>query len=84
MPPESRPSRLVGRTCDLSDTAPVWWNTVRQKDAIETFCLVDGKNFTSVRQGYSPRGVRVSRHHAPCPEDPGFGATFDSLKLERV
>jgi regulation of enolase protein 1 (concanavalin A-like superfamily) len=68
---------------DLSDTAAVWWRAVRKKTSIETWCSVDGKNFTSARQGYFVPGTKV---HAgimcAAPEGPGFEAVFDDLKLE--
>jgi len=44
---------------DLSDTAPIWWRAVRKKDSIETLCSLDGKAFTSVRQGYFPPDEKV-------------------------
>jgi regulation of enolase protein 1 (concanavalin A-like superfamily) len=70
-------------TLDLSDTAAIWWRAARKKDSIETSCSVDGKNFTSVRQGYFVPGTRV-RTGIMCaaPEGPGFEAVFDDLKLE--
>lgn len=52
---------------DLSEIAPVWWKAVRQRDAIETLCSLDGKNFTSVRQGYFPSREGRSRHHVRRP-----------------
>jgi regulation of enolase protein 1 (concanavalin A-like superfamily) len=44
---------------------------------------LDGKKFTSVRQGYfvSAVGVNVGIMCA-APEGPGFEAVFDDLKLE--
>jgi regulation of enolase protein 1 (concanavalin A-like superfamily) len=36
---------------DLSDTAEIWWRTVRKKDSVETLCSLDGQKFTSARQG---------------------------------
>jgi len=68
---------------DLSDTAPIWWRAVRQKDSIETLCSVDGKNFTSVRQGYFMPQVKVEVGViGAAPEGGGFEAVFDDLKLE--
>lgn len=70
---------------DLSDTAPVWWKAVRKKDSIETLCSLDGKNFTSVRQGYFPPGVKVEVGvMCAAPEGPGFDAVFDSVHLENA
>ena len=68
---------------DLSDTAAIWWRVVRKKDSIEALCSVDGKNFTSVRQGYFVPGAKV-RVGIMCaaPEGPGFDASFSDLKLE--
>ena len=67
---------------DLAEIAPVWWKAVRQRDAIETLCSLDGKNFTSVRQGYFPPAVKVEVGiMCAAPEGPGFEATFDSLTL---
>jgi regulation of enolase protein 1 (concanavalin A-like superfamily) len=70
---------------DLSDTAPVWWKAVRKKDSIETLCSLDGKNFTSVRQGYFPPGVKVEVGvMCAAPEGPGLDAVFDSVHLENA
>jgi regulation of enolase protein 1 (concanavalin A-like superfamily) len=68
---------------DLSETAAIWWRVVRKKDSIETSCSVDGKNFTSVRQGYFVPGAKV-RVGIMCaaPEGPGFEASFSDLKLQ--
>jgi uncharacterized protein len=68
---------------DLSQTAPIWWRAVRKKDSIETLCSLDGNNFTSVRQGYFPPGVKTNVGvMCAAPEGPGFEAIFDNLKLE--
>lgn len=68
---------------DLNETAPIWWKGVRKKDSIETLCSVDGKDFTSVRQGYFPRGAKVEVGvMCAAPEGPGFDAVFDQLQLE--
>ncbi len=68
---------------DLSNTAPVWWRAVRKKDSIETLCSVDGKKFTSVRQGYFMPQVKVAVGiMCAAPDGAGFQAVFDSLKLE--
>lgn len=68
---------------DLSDNAPIWWRAVRKKDSIETLCSLDGKSFTSVRQGYFPPNVRVEAGvMCAAPEGMGFEAVFDELKLE--
>jgi uncharacterized protein len=67
---------------DLSDSAPVWWRAVRKKDSIETLCSLDGKKFTSVRQGYFPPNVSVEVGiMCAAPEGPGFEAVFDELRL---
>lgn len=67
---------------DLSDTAPIWWRAVRKKDSIETQCSLDGKSFTSVRQGYFPADVKVDAGiMCAAPEGPGFEAVFDELRL---
>jgi hypothetical protein len=67
---------------DLSNTAPVWWRAVRKKDSLETLCSLDGKNFTSVRQGYFAPDARVEVGiMCAAPEGPGFEATFDELQL---
>jgi len=74
-----------GQRHDLSNTAPIWWRAVRKKDSIETLCSLDGKNFTSVRQGYFPPMVQVDTGiMCAAPEGPGFNATFDYLTLERA
>jgi|SRR5882672_5251605 len=67
---------------DLSNTEPIWWRAVRKKDSIETLCSIDGKNFTSVRQGYFVPEAKVDVGiMCAAPEGPGFEATFDGLKL---
>jgi regulation of enolase protein 1 (concanavalin A-like superfamily) len=68
---------------DLSEAAPVWWRAIRKKDSIETLCSVDGKNFTSVRQGYFiPEAKAQVGIMCAAPEGPGFDAVFGDLKLE--
>jgi regulation of enolase protein 1 (concanavalin A-like superfamily) len=68
---------------NLSNTEPIWWRAVRKKDSIETLCSLDGKNFTSVRQGYFPPQAKVDVGiMCAAPEGPGFEATFDELKLD--
>jgi regulation of enolase protein 1 (concanavalin A-like superfamily) len=70
---------------DLSDTAPVWWRVVRKKESIETLCSLDGKQFTSVRQGYfvaAPK-LEVGLLCASL-EGQGVQASFDSLKLTAI
>jgi regulation of enolase protein 1 (concanavalin A-like superfamily) len=68
---------------DLSNTAPIWWRAVRKKDSIETLCSLDGKSFTSVRQGYfAPESKVDVGIMCAAPEGPGFEAIFDDLKLE--
>lgn len=67
---------------DLSHTAPIWWRAIRKKDSIETLCSLDGKAFTSVRQGYFVPTAKVDVGvMCAAPEGPGFDATFDNLKL---
>lgn len=68
---------------DLSHAAPIWWRAVRKKDSIETLCSLDGKAFTSVRQGYFVPQVKVDVGvMCAAPEGTGFDAVFDSLKLD--
>ena len=68
---------------DLSDTASVCWRAARKKDSIETLCSLDGKTFTSVRQGYFPPDVKVEVGiMCAAPEGPGFEATFDTFRLQ--
>jgi uncharacterized protein len=68
---------------DLSKTEPIWWRAIRKKDSIETLCSLDGKKFTSVRQGYFIPGVAVNAGvMCAAPDGPGFEAVFDDLKLE--
>ena len=56
---------------------------MRKKDSIETLCSLDGKEFTSVRQGYFPPGVQVDVGiMCAAPEGPGFEAIFDELRLD--
>jgi regulation of enolase protein 1 (concanavalin A-like superfamily) len=69
---------------DLSDTAPVWWRAVRKDNSIETSCSLDGKSFTTVRQGYFPTQKKVEVGvMCAAPRGTGFEATFDELKLEQ-
>ncbi len=68
---------------DLSNAAPIWWRAARKKDSIETLCSLNGKDFTSVRQGYFPPQVKVEVGiMCAAPEGPGFEAVFDNLKLD--
>jgi regulation of enolase protein 1 (concanavalin A-like superfamily) len=68
---------------DLSEAAPIWWRAVRKKDSIETLCSLDGKTFTSVRQGYFLPEVQVNVGiMCAAPEGLGFEAIFEDLKLE--
>jgi len=70
---------------DLSDNAPVWWRAVRKKDSIETLCSLDGKTFTSLRQGYFPPNSKVEVGiMCAAPEGPGFEAVFDELQFVSV
>jgi hypothetical protein len=70
---------------DLSSSAPIWWRAVRKKDSVETLCSLDGKNFTSVRQGYFPSTVPVEVGiMCAAPEGPGFNASFDHLSLDSL
>lgn len=68
---------------DLSQEAPIWWRAVRKKNWVETLCSLDGKNFTSLRQGYfvSAASTDVGIMCA-APKGPGFEAHLDNLKLE--
>ncbi|HLV96508.1 MAG TPA: DUF1349 domain-containing protein [Candidatus Acidoferrales bacterium] len=67
---------------DLSDTAAVWWRAARKKDSIECSCSLDGKAFTTVRQGYFPPNAKVDAGiMCAAPEGPGFDASFDHLSL---
>jgi regulation of enolase protein 1 (concanavalin A-like superfamily) len=68
---------------DLSNTAPIWWRAVRKKDSIEALCSLDGKTFTSVRQGYFAPQVKVDLGiMCAAPEGTGFEAVFDNLLFE--
>ncbi len=67
---------------DLSDTAAVWWRAARKKDSIECSCSIDGKAFTTVRQGYFPPSAKGDAGiMCAAPEGPGFDASFDHLRL---
>jgi hypothetical protein len=67
---------------DLSPDQPVWWRAVRKGNSLETLCSLDGKTFTSVRQGYlvpdRPAEVGIM---CASPEGNGFDSVFDDLKL---
>jgi regulation of enolase protein 1 (concanavalin A-like superfamily) len=68
---------------ELQDVFIPGGTAVRKKDSIETLCSLDGKNFTSVRQGYFAPEVEANVGiMCAAPEGPGFAAAFDDLKLE--
>ncbi|MBZ5663026.1 MAG: DUF1349 domain-containing protein [Acidobacteriia bacterium] len=66
---------------DLTDSGPVWWRAVRKGESLETLCSLDGKNFTSVRQGYFPASTAEAGIMCAAPEGLGFDAEFDHLSL---
>jgi regulation of enolase protein 1 (concanavalin A-like superfamily) len=66
---------------DLSETRPVWWRAVRKGESLETLCSLDGKNFTSVRQGYFPASPAEVGVMCAAPEGGGFDAEFDQISL---
>ncbi len=66
---------------DLTETAPVWWRAVRKGASIETLCSLDGKGFTSVRQGYFPASTAEVGIMCAAPEGSGFDAEFDHSSL---
>jgi hypothetical protein len=67
---------------DLSDTAPVWWRTVRHRNSIEVYCSLDGQNFTMIRSGYfAPSAKAEVGIMCAAPEGNGFECEFDNLKL---
>ena len=66
---------------DLTENGPVWWRAVRKADSIETLCSLDGKDFTSVRQGYFPASAAEVGIMCAAPEGTGFDAEFDHLSL---
>jgi uncharacterized protein len=69
---------------DLSKDAPVWWRAVRTRDALETLCSLDGKNYVSVRQGYLvPSASAEVGIMCAAPEGTGFDVVFDNLKLDQ-
>lgn len=70
---------------DLTETGPVWWRAVRKGESLEALCSLDGKNFTSVRQGYFPASAAEVGVMCAAPEGAGFDAEFDqfSLSLEK-
>lgn len=68
---------------DLSQTEPVWWRVTRKKNWIEALSSLDGKNFTSVRQGYFvAAGKTEVGIMCATPKGSGFVSSFDNLKLE--
>lgn len=69
---------------DLAETGPVWWRAVRKGESLETLCSLDGKNFTSVRQGYFPASPAEVGIMCAAPEGAGFDAEFDHLSLSGV
>lgn len=67
---------------DLSQEGPVWWKAVRTHDALETLCSLDGRTYTSVRQGYLvPASAAEVGIMCAAPEGGGFDCVFDNLKL---
>lgn len=67
---------------DLSQSEAIWWRLVRKRDSIETLCSLDGKTFTSVRQGYFPTNPEVEVGiMCAAPEGGGFEAIFDRPSL---
>ena len=68
---------------DLSQTAPVWWRVIRKNNWIESLCSLDGKSFTSVRQGYFVSAPKADVGiMCAAPKGTGFAASFDSLQLK--
>jgi regulation of enolase protein 1 (concanavalin A-like superfamily) len=68
---------------DLSQTDPVWWRVVRKKNWIESSYSVDGKNFTSVREGYFVAAAQTDVGiMCAAPKGTGFAASFDNLELK--
>jgi regulation of enolase protein 1 (concanavalin A-like superfamily) len=68
---------------DLSESVPVWWRVQRKKDWVETQCSLDGKSFSTVRQGYfAPEGEVQVGIMCAAPKGAGFEVVFDNLKLE--
>jgi regulation of enolase protein 1 (concanavalin A-like superfamily) len=69
----------------LSQNAPVWWRVVRKKEALEALFSLDGKSFTSLREGYFPAsGPLQVGIYCASPEGEGVSATFDSLILTQA
>ncbi len=66
---------------DLTETGPVWWRAVRKGESVETLCSLDGKSFTSVRQGYFPVSPAEVGVMCAAPEGGGFDAEFDQVSL---
>jgi regulation of enolase protein 1 (concanavalin A-like superfamily) len=66
---------------DLTENGPVWWRAIRKAESIETLCSLDGKDFTSVRQGYFPASTAEVGIMCAAPEGTGFDAEFDHLSL---
>ena len=67
---------------DLSQSSPVFWKVIREKSWIEVLCSLDGKNFTSVRQGYFMAADKTDVGiMCASPKGPGFTATFEHLQL---
>ena len=66
---------------DLTENGPVWWRAVRKGESLETLCSLDGKSFTSVRQGYFPASTAEVGIMCAAPEGNGFDAEFDQITL---
>ncbi len=68
---------------DLSQAEPVCWRVIRKKNWIEALCSLDGKNFSSVRQGYFVAAAKTDVGiMCAAPKGTGFEATFYGLHLE--
>jgi regulation of enolase protein 1 (concanavalin A-like superfamily) len=70
---------------DLSQKEPVYWRVARKKDSIEAQVSEDGRTWFTIRQGYFPPFVEVQVGiMCAAPEGPGFEATFEDLRLDKL
>lgn len=68
---------------DLAQSGPVWWRVQRKKEWLEAQCSLDGKSFTTVRQGYfAPADDLQAGIMCAAPKGTGFEVVFDNLELQ--
>jgi len=68
----------------ITTKEPLWWRMVRKGSSLEVLYSLDGKHFISTRLGYLSVQASVDAGIVCCsPEDTGFDATFEEVRLTR-